>query len=181
MLTEETDMSSLSKLAILLIGLVVCDSGLAQESPDSTYRWAQWRGPLGTGEAAETADPPIRWSETENVKWKTPIRGLGHSTPVVWDDHIFLTSAQPFGEAFEPIADGRPGSHHNLKVSQKHRYLVTAIDRKSGKVLWEKTVHENVPHEGSHESSSLAAASLVTDGEYVLCFFWFARFVLPGL
>ena len=126
---------------------------------------------MGTGEAAKTADPPIRWSETENIKWKAPIRGLGHSTPVVWDDHVFLTSAEPFGKAFDPIADGRPGSHNNLKVSQRHRYLVSAIDRQSGKVLWEKTVHENVPHEGGHESSSLAAASLVTNGKHVFAYF----------
>lgn len=142
-----------------------------QQSSDEVTKWTQWRGPFGTGEAAVTADPPTRWSETENLKWKTPIKGLGHSTPAVWEDHIFLTSAQPVGEKFAPIPDGRPGSHNNLKVSQRHRYIVTAISRRSGDVLWEKVVHENVPHEGGHESSSLATGSPVTDGEHVWAYF----------
>ncbi len=163
-------MNSLLKLHVWLLLGLMCHAANAQQA-ENEFRWEQWRGPHGTGEAASSADPPIRWSETENVKWKTPIRGLGHSTPVVWDDHVFLTSAEPFGKKFAPVADGRPGSHNNLKVSQKHRYLVTAIDRSSGEVLWEKSVNENVPHEGGHESSSLAAASLVTDGQHVYAYF----------
>lgn len=143
----------------------------AQSGDSSKARWLQWRGPFGTGEAAKSADPPIRWSETENVKWKTPIRGLGHSTPVVLGDRIFLTSAIPVGEAFHPVPDGRPGSHDNLSVSQKHQYLVTAIGRTDGKTLWEKVVTENVPHEGGHKSSSLATASLVADGKHVWAYF----------
>jgi outer membrane protein assembly factor BamB len=163
--------SRLKIVIVLLLAFTQLPSSKAQDASDPPYRWSQWRGPKGTGEAPGNANPPIRWSESKNIKWKTSIRGLGHSTPVVWDDHIFLTSAEPFGDPFDPIADGRPGSHHNLKVRQKHRYLVTAIDRTSGKVLWEKAVHENVPHEGGHESSSLAAASLVTDGEHVYAYF----------
>lgn len=165
-------MNSLLKASVLFFFLLLADqSAFSQQSPDSVHRWTQWRGPLGTGEAAATADPPTRWSETENVKWKTPIKGLGHSTPAVWEDHIFLTSAEPVGEKFDPIPDGRPGSHNNLSVSQRHRYIVTAISRQSGKVLWEKAVHENVPHEGGHESSSLATGSLVTDGAHVWAYF----------
>ena len=164
-------MNSILNTAFLFFALAMPNFGMSQESPDSVHRWTQWRGPLGTGEAAETADPPTRWSETENIKWKTPIKGLGHSTPAVWDGHVFLTSAEPVGEKFEPIPDGRPGSHDNLTVSQRHRYIVTAIDRGSGDVLWEKVVHENVPHEGGHKSSSLATGSLVTDGQHVWAYF----------
>ena len=164
-------MNSILNTAFLFFALAMPNFGMSQESADSVHRWTQWRGPLGTGEAAETADPPTRWSETENIKWKTPIKGLGHSTPAVWDDHVFLTSAEPVGEKFEPIPDGRPGSHDNLTVSQRHRYIVTAIDRGSGDVLWEKVVHENVPHEGGHKSSSLATGSLVTDGQHVWAYF----------
>jgi outer membrane protein assembly factor BamB len=164
-------------VALLLLFSFANFSGLllSQESDPAAEqepaKWTQWRGPLGTGEAAPEATPPIRWSETENVKWKTPIRGLGHSTPAVWNDHIFLTSAVPVGEKFAPIPDGRPGSHNNLAVSQRHQYVVTAFSRTSGKILWEQQVHENVPHEGAHESSSLATASLVTDGEHVYAYF----------
>ncbi len=136
-----------------------------------TWRWARWRGPKGTGEAATDANPPTKWSEQTNVAWKAPIAGLGHSTPIVWDDHVFVTSAQSTGKPFAPIPDGRPGSHNNLMVSQQHRYLVTAFDRKTGTKLWEKAVHQNVPHEGGHETSSLATASPVTDGKHVFAYF----------
>ncbi len=56
--------------------------------------WPQWRGPLGTGVAPE-ADPPVEWSETKNVRWKVALPGKGHSTPIVWGDRIFLTTAVP--------------------------------------------------------------------------------------
>ncbi|MEM7453269.1 MAG: PQQ-binding-like beta-propeller repeat protein, partial [Planctomycetota bacterium] len=128
--------------------------------------WAQFRGPLGTGEAPD-ANPPVRWSETENVIWKTALKGLGHSSPVVWDNHIFLTTAVPVGEPFEPVPDNRPGSHDNLMVSSAHQYVVIAADRSTGEILWEKVVNENVPREGGHDTGSLASASPVTDGEFV--------------
>jgi outer membrane protein assembly factor BamB len=134
-------------------------------------RWASWRGPFGNGTADESANPPTQWSETQNVKWKIPLNGLGHSSPIVWGDKIFLTSAVPHGNKFAPIADGAPGSHDNLKVSQRHKYVVVAVDRKNGKTLWEKTVNENVPHEGAHISASLASASPVTDGKRVYASF----------
>ncbi len=162
---------SISFLSFTLEAFSMVQNEALVQADDTTYRWAQWRGPFGTGEAAASADPPLRWSESENVRWKTPLRGLGHSTPTVWNDHVFLTSALPVGDKFAPIPDNRPGSHNNLPVSQRHQYLVTAIDRKTGKPLWEKAVHENVPHEGGHESSSLATASLVTDGNYVYAYF----------
>lgn len=138
---------------------------------DSPANWPQFRGPLGTGVAPD-ADPPIEWSETKNVQWKTPLPGLGHSSPIVWGDRIFLTTAIPFGEKLaEPKRSGRPGAHNNLAVSQKHRFVVLTIDRITGKILWEQHVAEALPHEGGHESGSLASASPVTDGEYVYAFF----------
>ena len=63
--------------------------------------WPQWRGPLATGEAPN-GSPPTEWSKTKNIAWKTPLPGTGHSTPVVWEDHIFLTATQPHGEKLGP-------------------------------------------------------------------------------
>ncbi|MEM8541290.1 MAG: PQQ-binding-like beta-propeller repeat protein [Pseudomonadota bacterium] len=156
---------------LLLIWFVSLSTHVSAQIHDANDHWLQWRGPFGTGEAAKTANPPVRWSETENVKWKAPVRGLGHSTPVVCKDMIFLTSAAPIGDVFDPIPDRRPGSHDNFSVSQRHQYVVTAVSRTTGKILWEKVVHENVPHEGGHKSSSLATASLVTDGQHLWAYF----------
>jgi outer membrane protein assembly factor BamB len=155
--------------AVILLGifLVTGSSGLAQQDPD---QWGQWRGPLGTGEST-TAKPPIRWSETENIRWKTRLPGLGHSTPVVWGDTIFLTLAAKVGEPFPPRPDTAPGAHDNLRVDSRHRFSVIAIDRKSGEIKWDKTVHEAIPHEGGHYTASLASASPSTDGKYLFAFF----------
>jgi len=63
--------------------------------------WPQWRGPLGTG-AAPAGRPPVEWSETKNIRWKAALPGKGHSTPIVWGERIFLTTAIPYGEAMKP-------------------------------------------------------------------------------
>ena len=132
--------------------------------------WGQWRGPAGNG-SSDTAKPPVSWSESTNVHWKTPIPGLGHASPVVWGQKVFVTSAVKFGPKFEPIYDKAPGSHDNLPVSQKHKYMVYCVDRESGKILWERTANENVPHEGSHYSGSLASASPIADQKHVFAYF----------
>ena len=80
--------------------------------PDHTKQWGQWRGPLATG-FAPAANPPTEWSETKNIRWKTPLPGLGHSSPVVWDNYIYLTSAVPQGEKL-PVPEHPPGAHNNL-------------------------------------------------------------------
>lgn len=142
-----------------------------QDSVNPESRWATWRGPTQNGVAHEKADPPTEWSEKKNVKWKTALTGLGHSTPAVWGDWIFVTSAQPVGEKFDPRPDTSPGAHDNFLVSQKHQFLVTAIDRRNGKTMWKKTVYETIPHEGGHFTGSLASASPSTDGKHVYAFF----------
>ena len=146
--------------SLVAIGTLACASvGLCDE------HWSSWRGPMGTGTAAKSADPPERWSESENVRWKAAIPGFGHSTPVIWDDRVFVTSARPVGEAFEPRYSGAPGAHDNLPVTHKFQFLAVCFDRNDGKVVWEKVLNEKVPHEGGHNTASQASASPVTDGE----------------
>jgi hypothetical protein len=71
------------------------------------HQWPQWRGPLGTG-VAPHADPPVEWSETKNLRWKLALPGKGHSTPVVWADRVFVTTAAPVGKLFREV-QRRPG------------------------------------------------------------------------
>jgi outer membrane protein assembly factor BamB len=160
-----------SILAILLACLPTGFLGLPgeeEEQPVST--WGQWRGPLGTG-FSPGANPPIEWSESQNVRWKLPLPGLGHSTPVVWGERIYLTATRPVGDRFEPRFDEAEGSHNNLPVTNEHEFLVVAIERTPGKILWQKVVHSAIPFEAGHESGTLASASPVTDGEHVYAFF----------
>ena len=79
------------KTALTILALCV-----SLPAVDSKSQWGQWRGPLGNG-FAPNADPPLEWSETKNVRWKTPFPGLGHSSPVVWGDLVVLTAAIPDG------------------------------------------------------------------------------------
>ena len=158
---------------MLVIRWVVVLFALAASAiaDEAKKNWGNWRGPLGTGVAPD-ANPPVEWSEDKNVRWKTEIPGLGHSTPVVWGDRIYLTAAVPVGEPLkEPKYSGRPGAHNNLPITHKQDFVVIAVNRMDGEILWQKTVRTALPHEGGHETASLASNSPVTDGEMVYAFF----------
>ena len=156
----------------LVIMLLLLSTSWAEDrkSGEAVRYWPQWRGPLGTGVAPE-ADPPVHWSESRNLLWKKALPGLGHSTPVLWGHRIFVTAAVPTGDALNPVYDDAPGSHGNLPVTHRQRFVVLALDRGSGEVLWERTVRTSLPHEGGHYTSSLASSSPLADGERVLAYF----------
>lgn len=139
----------------------------------ATSSWPTWRGTSGQGVAAG-AQPPTTWSDTQNVKWKTKIPGLGFSTPIIWKDRIFLVSAIETSEesaAAAPAAGGTeaPGGQRRgpsgPKPTKVHEFVVMALDRGTGKVVWQKTARREVPHEGKHQTTSFASASPITDGE----------------
>lgn len=154
--------------------LTALDSGAYAEDPpaDAAHQWAQWRGPFSTG-VAPHANPPLHWDEAQgtNVRWKTPIPGRGHSTPVVWNDRIYLTTAAPFGPQLTAKPSRAPGNHDNLPVTHKHRFIALAVSRSTGKPLWRKTLREALPDEQGHYTGSLASNSPVTDGRHVFAFF----------
>lgn len=132
--------------------------------------WPAWRGPHATGVA--DGNPPVTWSETENVKWKIDLPSSGDSTPVVWGDKIFLQTAVPTAE--EPPSEGRmrPRQVNGRTVLTQaptvpYRFNVLCIDRNTGETLWEKTAHESIPHEGFHPDHGYASFSPVTDGEHL--------------
>ena len=161
-----------SPLAKLLLNVLSCGLLLRGwvEAHAGENDWPQWRGPLGTG-VAPNADPPVEWSETKNVRWKVALPGKGHSTPIVWGDRVFLTTAVPYGEALPPKHSTAPGTHDGVPVTQRHQFVVLAVNRRDGKILWQKTVLKKLPHEGGHYTGSLASNSAVTDGEHVFAYF----------
>ncbi|NBQ25196.1 MAG: hypothetical protein EBU26_13240 [Verrucomicrobia bacterium] len=132
--------------------------------------WPQWRGPMATGQAPD-ANPPIDWSESKNLAWKVPLPGQGHATPIVWDHQVFLAMAIPTGPQRTPVYNQAEGAHDNLPVTQDHAYAILSYDRHSGRQQWQTTLATAFPHEGGHDTGSLASASPVTDGEHLVAFF----------
>ena len=143
---------------------------LADDGSESVDDWPQWRGPLGTG-VAPRANPPLEWSEDKNIRWKVALPGRGLSTPVVWGDRIFLTAAIPSGRQVPPPAGRRPGAHDGLPVVRRQSFVVLAVNRRDGKIVWQRTVRELIPNEGIHYTGSFASNSPVVDGERVFAFF----------
>jgi outer membrane protein assembly factor BamB len=123
--------------------------------------WPQWRGPLANG-VGPHADPPLNWSETNNIQWKLSVPGEGDSTPIVWADRVFLLSASPAS---------KDTSEAKEKPKEPYRFTVICIDRSSGKILWQKVARETVPHEGHQENNTFASSSPVTDGKLIWAFF----------
>jgi outer membrane protein assembly factor BamB len=148
--------------------LVMALAGLSPAADTGgTASWPWWRGPLGNGVSPD-GDPPLRWSEQENVRFKVSIEGDGLATPIVWGDRIYVLSALSLdgaGEGARPVTDpsGTPLA--------RQRFLVTAYDRHDGSVEWKRVAIERVPHESHHLESSWATASPVTDGERVYAHF----------
>ena len=140
---------------------------LSAQQLGADANWPQWRGPLGTG-VAPTSDAPLHFSASQGVKWRAAIPGRGLSSPIVWGDLVFVTTAVPTEE--EEMADDRPRRRQQRLVAQEFR--VIALDRGTGEIRWSRTAITTEPHEGHHRtSSSYANPSAVTDGERVYAFF----------
>jgi len=134
--------------------------------------WPRWRGPADDGVAR--GDVPAEWSDSKNVAWRVPIPGRGFSSPVIWGNKLFLTTAVPVGEAPAPAAPegGRRGPGGGAGAGREHQFVVLCLDRNTGKVLWERVARVATPHEGYHARyGSFASNSPVTDGKRLYAFF----------
>jgi outer membrane protein assembly factor BamB len=121
-----------------IVGLLL-GAGTAVGAED----WPGWRGPRGDGTSAEKGIP-LRWSQTENIAWKIPIPGKGHSSPIVWGDRVFVTTC----------------------LEDEAKRLLLCLDRRDGKLLWERVVL-TAKLERKHKLNSFASSTPVTDGQYV--------------
>ena len=133
--------------------------------------WPSFRGPAASG-VLEKQNLPDHWNGTkgQNILWRTPIPGLSHSSPIVWGDRIFVTTAISSGTkaTFKPGLYG-DGDASDDRSSQ--RWVIYALDRKSGKILWERVAHEGPPLDKRHIKSTYASATPVTDGRLVVASF----------
>ena len=140
---------------------------------EQTRNWHQWRGPFATGEAVN-ANPPLEWSETKNVRWKKEIEGLGNSTPIIWGDKLFLTTAIDTGKADPalPKPEDQPPRKFGITFPNTYfQFVVICLDRNTGDELWRKVATEQIPNEGHHGDNSFATPSPTTDGEKLFCWF----------
>jgi outer membrane protein assembly factor BamB len=142
-------------LILCAVGIWSVNLALSGQQAASRY-WPQWRGPEATG-VSRAAEPPVEWAEGRNIRWKIPLPGRGASTPIVWGDRVYVSTAVPIG-----------GTDHRAQ----HRFVVMAVNRKDGKVAWEQTAKQEAPHEGTHQDyGTMASSSAVTDGEHVIASF----------
>jgi outer membrane protein assembly factor BamB len=152
---------------------IVLTGALNAYNPEAEKYWPQWRGPSATG-VSKHATPPLEWSETKNVRWKKEIPGSGSGTPVIWGDKLFILAAVPM-PATTPDAGLRLVSQQRRDPAAPpaiHRYTIMALDRRDGKVIWERVAREEAPHEGTHQQfGTFASPSAVTDGEVVVASF----------
>lgn len=173
----------------------VLSLSVAHAQVDKADQWHQWRGPLANG-VAPHADPPLEWSEDKNIKWKVDLPGEGTSTPIIWNDQIFILTAiktdrqpeQPAeagdGEAEEASEDKdnaeesssggrrrRRGGFGIEKPTNVHEFVILCLDRATGDIVWQKTAREEVPHEGHHRDHGFASGSPTTDGKFVYASF----------
>ena len=174
------------KLQIAALACCLSNTWLPLQS-NAASQWPSWRGPQANGVATD-AHPPIQWSETNHVQWKVALPGRGSSTPILWDDQVFILTAIPTGpEAAVETADasGQPPDRSERprrggagggggmvdRPTRAQQFTVLSFDRKTGKLRWTQSPRTQLPHEGHHKDHGFASASPVTDGKHLIVSF----------
>src|SRR4029079_10988433 len=126
-------------------------------TPD--VQWPTFRGPNASG-VADGFPTPTRWNVPagENVKWKTPIPGLGHSSPVIWGNRLFVTTSVS-GLANPELKVGLYGDIHPFEDNTVHKWIVYFIDKRTGKILWEQVAYKGVPKVKRHPKATHASCT----------------------
>lgn len=164
---------TISLLGTLLITFLSAPCSAQGTIDAEAMNWHQWRGPLANG-VAPHGDPPVTWSESENVLWKVPIDGYGKSTPIIWEDKVFLLTAVDTRkvDANLPAPEDQPERPFGITYPNTlYQYIVLCLDRQTGREIWRRVAAEKVPSEGHHGDNSYASASPTTDGKRL--YVWF--------
>ncbi len=139
----------------LLVTLSPCH--LVTLSPCHAEEWPGWRGPRGDGTSLESG-VPLEWGPKKNVRWKVAIPGIGHSSPAIWGDRVFVTTC---------IEDERPkGKKLDKKAPRTGKRVLLCLDRRTGTVTWQRTILSG-KLEPKHPLNSFASGTPVTDGTHV--------------
>jgi outer membrane protein assembly factor BamB len=151
------------RAVLVALLLVIVSTAGSTAAPD---RWPQFRGP-NAGVVADDPTLPERWSATDNVRWRAEVPGLGWSSPVVWDDHVFVTSVVAEGGSGAPKPGFyAPGAVLNTSTAV-HRWLVHDVDFRTGALRWSRELQQAPPSGPKHLKNSYASETPVTDGERV--------------
>ena len=169
-------MKLFTRVSIAFVFTVIATMFTDSSGAFARASWPQWRGPSGQG-ISEEKNLPATWSATKNIKWKTAIAGRGHSSPIVWGNRVFLTTAiegelVPGARAVKHMDGDKEYVHpDSVGANHKHLFKVICLSRETGKILWEQTAFEGTPYDDRHRKSSYASATPATDGKLVFAFF----------
>src|SRR6185295_7995642 len=154
-------MKSLLALALMLAFVSVVYS----------QNWPSFRGHNGAG-VGDGNTLPTTWDtdKSTNVVWKTPIPGLGHSSPIVWGDRVFVTTAVS-SAASSQFVHGLTETAASADDNSKHSFRVYCLDKNTGRIIWEKAIYEGVPKVKRHVKASYANPTPVTDGKKLVVSF----------
>lgn len=135
--------------------------------------WPAYRGPAASGVGLGPA--PAIWSADagsaiRNIKWKTPLPGLSHSSPIIWGDRLYVSTAiSSAGEA--PLKVGNYGSGNSADDDGEQQWVIYCLDKRSGKVLWTEIAHKGIPRARRHTKATHANTTLATDGKRLIALF----------
>ncbi len=155
----------------LVLGAALNSSSARADNPRPGIDWPQFRGISATG-ISEGAPVPSVWNvaEGKNVLWKTPVPGLGLSSPVVWGDQLFVSTAIS-GKADASLRPGLYGDIQSVQDDTPHEWRVYCLNKKTGAIVWQRTAHTGVPKIKRHMKNSHANSTLATDGQRLVAFF----------
>lgn len=148
----------------LVCSVLICMSLLVAVRAQN---WSSFRGPKASG-VADVQSIPTHWDVEKalNIRWKTAVPGLGHSSPILWGNKIFVTTAirSEGNLTFAP----KGGGIDSAKDDVKHSWRIYCLDKNTGRIIWERTAHEGIPRASRHIKASQANPTPVTDGRYVV-------------
>ena len=159
-----------NRVSILWLVSLLCVVGpFARGAEKTSSDWPQFRGPQASG-VAETKTPE-RWNvETaDNIRWQTAIMGLAHASPIIWGNRVYLTTAVRPGQAALKV--GLYGDINSANDQDSHQWRLIAIDKASGKTIWDKLGHEAIPRVKRHTKASHCNSTPATDGRRIVTFF----------
>src|SRR3989442_4721746 len=152
----------------LFLSLIAVVLSLAASPIVPAKNWQMSRGPAASG-VADGSPTPVKWDAAtgENVVWKTPVPGVSVSSPIVWGDRVFVSTAVS-SDASAGIRTGLYGDVEPAKDVSKHSWKLVALDKQKGKDLWESVAHEGIPKTKRHPKSSQVTTTPITDGRHVI-------------
>ena len=165
------DHRRLAPTLLRYLGISISVTTLLATTAAASDNWPSFRGIGAQGQSQSS--PPIEWNgeDNTNILWKTEIPGLGHSSPVTWDDRVFVTSAVRKGGGDQSLKVGLYGNIAPVEDDSEYEFTVSALSLDDGKVLWTRTAYSGVPKIKRHTKATHANSTPATDGQHVVVMF----------